>query len=100
MLSHMDMWLIMKKIILAFVLNIVIKKEKKKKISLNWIFDKFSKSKPLAPLNQSICPMYDDLTYDEDPHIHSRGSHSLLYECIHVRSGPIYQGANYLAKKW
>ena len=29
--------------------------------SLNWIFDEYSKSKPLAFLNQSIGPVYDNL---------------------------------------
>jgi hypothetical protein len=30
----------------------------------------YSKSKLLAPLNQSIGPMYSNLAYDEDPHLH------------------------------
>ena len=39
-------------------------------LSLNWIFDEYSKSKPLASLNQSLGPVYDNLVYDEDPHLH------------------------------
>ena len=50
---------------LAFVLNIGIKKELF--ISLNKIFDEYSKSKSLASLNQYIGHVYDDLGYDEDP---------------------------------
>jgi hypothetical protein len=66
----MAMWLIKKHIfILAFGLNIGIKK-KNKIISLVWIFDEYSKPKPLASLNQSIGSVYDDLAYDEDPHLH------------------------------
>ena len=51
--------------IVAFELNIGIKK--KKVICLDLIFDEYSKSKPLASLNQSIGFVYDDHAYDEDP---------------------------------
>ena len=54
--------------ILAFVLNIGIKKGKMF-YSLNYIFDDSSKSEPLASLNQYIGPVYDDLGYDEDSHL-------------------------------
>ena len=36
--------------------------------SLNWILNEYSKSKPLASLNQSVGFVYDDLAYDEDFH--------------------------------
>ena len=39
-------------------------------ISLDWIFDEYSKSKLLASLNQFIGYVYDDLAYDEDSHLH------------------------------
>ena len=39
-------------------------------ISLNWIFDNYSKSEPLAFLNQYIGHVYDNLAYDEDHHLH------------------------------
>ena len=61
---------------LAFGLNIDTKK--KKKISLNWILDEYSKSKPLASLDQSIGPMHDDLAYDEDPHLHCLNQHVIV----------------------
>ena len=45
--------------------------QEKNIISFNWIFDEYSKSKPLASCNQSIGSVYDDdLAYDEDPHLH------------------------------
>ena len=34
------------------------------------MFDEYSKSKPLAFLNQSIGHVYDDLTHDEDPQLY------------------------------
>ena len=43
---------------------------KKLFFNLDWTYDEYSKSKPLASLNQSIGPMYDNLAYDEDPHLH------------------------------
>ena len=39
-------------------------------ISLNWVFNEYSKSISLASLNQSIGIVYEDLEYDEDPHLH------------------------------
>ena len=39
-------------------------------ISLNWVFNEYSKSNSLASLNQSIGIVYEDLEYDEDPHLH------------------------------
>jgi hypothetical protein len=44
--------------------------ERKNIFSLNWIFYEYSKSKLLASLNQSIGPVYGNLAYDEDPHLH------------------------------
>ena len=52
-------------LILAFGLHI---RKKENVFSFNWIFYEYSKSKPLASLNWSIGPMYDDLAYDEDPY--------------------------------
>ena len=43
---------------------------KEKECSFNWIFHAHSKSKPLVFWNQSLGPMYEDLVYDEDPHLH------------------------------
>ena len=54
----------------AFVLNIDLKKERKIIFSLHWISDVYAKSTPLASLNQYIGLMYDDLGYDENPHLH------------------------------
>ena len=38
--------------------------------SLDYIFDDYSKSKSIASLNQYIGPVYDNLGYDEDFHLH------------------------------
>ena len=54
--------------ILTYALNIDIKRSNI--VNINLIFNKYSKSKPLAPLNQDIGLVYDTFIYDEDPHFH------------------------------
>ena len=44
-------------------------KEKGKIASIEYI-DEHAKLGPLASLNQSPSPVYDDFTYDEIPHLH------------------------------
>jgi len=41
-------------------------KERKGVFRLHWVFDEYVKSKPLASLNQSMRPVYDNLAYDKD----------------------------------
>ena len=56
-----------KKIILAFGLNLSLK------------FDEYSKSKPLASLDQSLGPLYDDIGYnEEDPTFIAYNRHYIL----------------------
>ena len=42
----------------------------KKKLSMNSVFDEFSKSKPLASLQRFLGLVYDGFAYDENPHFH------------------------------
>jgi hypothetical protein len=44
-------------------------KEEKRKTSIE-CFDEYSNPKPLASLNQSLGLVYDNLAYDDDPHLH------------------------------
>ena len=58
----------MNKIILAFGINIGIKKERKFiLIKKNY---EYSNSKPLALVYQSLGPVQHDLAYEEGPHLH------------------------------
>jgi hypothetical protein len=56
---------------LAFGLNIE-DKGRTNDFSLNRLFDEYTKSEALASLNQYIGRVYDNLTYNEDPHLHCR----------------------------
>ena len=53
-----------------FFLNIDIKKERIFLASIRYLMNIQSQNTTVASLNQYIGPVYDDLGYDEDPHLH------------------------------